>query len=134
MTIKNRLKKLETASSTDCLVLPPKFVAFEGMDTQWAIVPGLDGGFHREEGENLGEFCQRAFKAYATSKGLEKCRSNELSDEDLQFIVAADCPELALKLCCGKELSNADVKSIVGKQGIDMGCDAPNSYPLFENR
>ncbi|NOD48716.1 MULTISPECIES: hypothetical protein [unclassified Ruegeria] len=115
MTIKNRLKKLETASSTDCLVLPPKFVVFEGMDTQWAIVPGLDGGFQREEGENLGEFCQRVFKAYVTSKGLEKCRSNELSDKDLQFIIAADKPELALKLYRGEELSDADAKSLARK-------------------
>lgn len=113
MTIKNRIKRLEATCSNTIPVLPPLFVSFGGEDTEWAIVPGHNGELRKQEGENLGEFCQRVYQAYVQAKGLEHYGAEELSDDDLKFVEAASSPCLALKLHREKELLDADIQSAI---------------------
>lgn len=92
------MQKLEQRSALGGSFTAPLFVSFSDQPSARAILPGHHSEMRKLEREADAQFYQRVYQAYVEVCGLQQRESSELSDEELQFLVASATPELAYQL------------------------------------
>lgn len=125
MQLKNRINKLERKQPQDSSLkfLFVTLVTPGSMETRICKASILGHGIElfSKDDETDGEFCQRVYGAYAKTKGLQACEPKDMSDEDLQILIASGCPKLALTLHDHNELSDEDLRTALEMTSKEQG-------------